>query len=69
MHFYKSHPRQPDSLISSGDEDHTRWRRMVAPGFSEKGMRAQEPLIMRYVDLLMARLRERSGETVDIVKW
>lgn len=69
LRFYKSHPRQPDSLISSGHEDHTRWRRMMAPGFSEKSMRAQEPLIMRYVDLLMARLRERSGDAVDIVTW
>lgn len=41
----------------------------MAPGFSEKSMRAQEPLIMRYVDLLMARLRERSGDAVDIVTW
>lgn len=69
IRFYKSHPRQPDSLILSGHKNHTRWRRMMAPGFSEKSMRAQEPLIMRYVDLLMARLRERSGEAVNIVKW
>ena len=50
-------------------------RRLLAHGFSEKALRAQEPLLQSYVDLLIAQLRKRTSESVnhqanvDIVQW
>jgi cytochrome P450 len=39
------------------------------PGFSEKAVREQEPILMGYVDLLIQRLHENSHSPVDLVKW
>ncbi|TVY51126.1 Averantin hydroxylase [Lachnellula cervina] len=58
-------------LLTAPDEDaHSRIRRNLAHGFSEKALRDQEYIIRGYVDLLMQRLHENCGKgTVDIAKW
>lgn len=48
---------------------HTRIRRQLGPSFSEKSLRSQEPLISRYVDLLIHRLRERTSQKVNLTDW
>ncbi|KAH8807512.1 cytochrome P450 [Xylogone sp. PMI_703] len=58
MDFYNVEKVHPAAIISSTREDHDRVRKILNPGFSERAMRAQEPVIGRYVDLLMKRLRE-----------
>lgn len=61
----------PPSIINAGREEHGKMRRQLAHGFSEKSMRAQEPIIMRYINLLMERLRENShggSNKLDMVK-
>ncbi|KAL2135939.1 hypothetical protein VTI74DRAFT_6167 [Chaetomium olivicolor] len=68
------------NMIGAAREDHARFRRILSHGFSAKSMQAQQPLIMRYVDLLMQRLRERThagdgsraheaGMVVDLAAW
>ncbi|PSS02461.1 cytochrome P450 [Coniella lustricola] len=62
----------PVSILNAPREEHGRMRKQLAHGFSEKSMRSQEPIIMRYVNLLMDRLRENSqgGKSPqDMVKW
>ncbi len=46
-------------------------RRNVSHAFSEGALRAQEPLIQSYIDLLIHRLGEcaQAGEDVDIMRW
>lgn len=45
-------------------------RRNLSSGFSEKALRDQEYIIMKYVDLLMQRLHENSENgPVDMAKW
>jgi cytochrome P450 len=39
--------------------DHSRYRKSLAHAFSEKALRDQEPLIGKYVDLLIEKLKER----------
>ncbi|TVY33841.1 Cytochrome P450 monooxygenase [Lachnellula subtilissima] len=58
-------------LLTAPDEEaHSRMRRNLAHGFSEKALRGQEYIIRGYVDLLMQRLHENCGKgTVDIAKW
>ena len=47
--------------ISSGDREyHGILRRQLAHGFSDKALREQEPLIGKYIDLLIERLHEHS---------
>lgn len=59
------------SIISANRQDHSRMRRVFSHAFSDKALRDQEPLIQRYVELLIRRLREKTenGETFDLVKY
>jgi cytochrome P450 len=49
------------NILGANRADHNRFRRILAHGFSAKAMQDQQPLITKYVDLLIARLRERTG--------
>jgi cytochrome P450 len=47
-------------------------RKNLAPAFSDKALKEQEPLVQRLVDLLIIRLHEQVEEnqpTVDIMRW
>ncbi|KAK8123915.1 hypothetical protein PG999_003833 [Apiospora kogelbergensis] len=60
--FYRPVRALPESIVSAHSRDvHGQLRRQLAHGFSERSMRAQEPIIGRYVDLLVHRLRENCG--------
>ena len=72
-------PGQPDSLISAANpEDHARIRKLLSHGFTEHALKTQEPIVQKYVDLLIERLCERAaapeavngnGAVLDIVPW
>jgi len=49
----------PSSIINGDREEHQRFRRALSHGFSDSSMRRQEPLIVKYVDLLLKRLTEQ----------
>lgn len=53
-------------------------RKLLSHGFTEHALKAQEPIVQKYVDLLIERLRERAaaseavtgnGAVLDIVPW
>lgn len=67
--FYKAYPGQPESILTADYDTHMKWRKILAPAFSDKSLKVQEPLVMHYIDLLMTRMRERRGKAVDIVQW
>ncbi|KAL8335865.1 hypothetical protein RB598_009858 [Gaeumannomyces tritici] len=46
----------PPSIVNEDRENHALIRRLLAPGFSERTMRDQEPIIGGYVDLLIKQL-------------
>lgn len=73
---FPKHPRRRqlppngiENILGANKEDHARYRRLLAHAFSEKGMRDQEPLIRKYVDLLIDRLQEQAGKVTDMVEW
>ena len=50
--------------------NHSRLRRVLAPGLSEKAVKEQDPYVMKYVNLLMQKLAARSVEgPVDVNKY
>lgn len=61
------------SILSANDADHSRYRRLLSHAFSDRALRQQEPLLLRYIRSLIHRLRERaspsSDEIVDMVQW
>lgn len=59
--FYRAIETSPLCIINEDHEQHSRLRRQMAPGFSEKTIRDNEPIIRGYVDLLLQRLRENSS--------
>ncbi|GAB1315310.1 hypothetical protein MFIFM68171_05520 [Madurella fahalii] len=73
-HLVEATTWEPNSLISAIEpEPHARICRALAPGFTPKALRAQEPYLHQYVNLLVERLRERvcTNEWVelDIAPW
>jgi cytochrome P450 len=59
-------------ILSAGDADHARQRRLLSHAFSERALREQESLVQHYVDLLVEKLRAEcafSRSTVDMMKW
>lgn len=62
-----------NSGTSANDEDHTRVRRSIAHAFSDKALVEQEPLIQRYMGLLVEKLRDAvsvsdNGSSPDMVR-
>lgn len=62
MGFYNATNHHPTSVLASQREAHDDVRKLLSPGFSDRAMKAQEPVIGRYVDLLIQRLRESSTQ-------
>ncbi|KAF2866144.1 cytochrome P450 [Massariosphaeria phaeospora] len=71
----------PKSLINAIDPaTHARIRKTLVPAFTSGALKAQEPIIQRYVSLLIERLRQQvhaaevadgstNGAVVDIFPW
>ncbi|TEA21029.1 Cytochrome P450 monooxygenase 1 [Colletotrichum sidae] len=71
-HFAATVDDLPKSIINADREEHQRFRRALAHGFSDSSMRAQEGIILRYIDKLMDSLKEasRDGEAaLNIEAW
>lgn len=68
---YSSPVNGVDHLHSALDDvEHARLRRLLAPGFSGEALKAQEPIVTRYVDAFIRRLRaESQSGPVDMVRW
>ncbi|KAL1640058.1 hypothetical protein SLS58_007325 [Diplodia intermedia] len=66
----KHHAAGFNGIIRTNDEDHARHRRLLAHAFSDKALREQEPLINKYVSLLVAKLSDvtQSAAAVDMVR-
>lgn len=63
-------------MIACTEEEHARFRRILAPAFSERYTAAQEPFVRSYVDKLVSKLNERIENSpsrrstdVDAVEW
>lgn len=52
-------------------KEHARHRKIVGQMFSDASLKAQEPLVLSYANLLMQRFRERAsrGEVIDMWSW
>ncbi|KAF0637148.1 hypothetical protein FPSE5266_04382 [Fusarium pseudograminearum] len=61
-----------DNIIGADRENHQRYRRSLAHGFSQQSMTAQQPIIRGYVDKLMKGLHAESDngtKPVNIAAW
>ena len=70
--FYHNTASGPLSVLAAPGARHGELRRLLSHGFSERALRDQEPVILSYLDLLIANLRtssERGTKPVDMVTW
>ncbi|PYI22370.1 putative cytochrome P450 monooxygenase [Aspergillus violaceofuscus CBS 115571] len=71
--FFIRPPNGQWSVVAANGDYHRRLRRLLSHAFSEKALRAQEPALQHYVDLLIRQLRHRAdqagGGVVDMVQW
>jgi cytochrome P450 len=49
--------------------EHARHRRILAPAFSDRSLREQEPIFAKYASLLMQRMHDNAGTPVDLCAW
>ncbi|KAI4945617.1 hypothetical protein J4E91_007960 [Alternaria rosae] len=60
------------SLVVSSDQDHSRQRKIFTPAFSDRALKQQEPLFVKYVDKLVSVLRNTiekdPNEKIDMVR-
>lgn len=64
LYFYRS-KGVGANILNETRENHSLLRRQLSHGLSDKSLREQEPIIMGYVDVFMAGLRERCGDRAD----
>ncbi|KAL1864296.1 hypothetical protein Daus18300_007719 [Diaporthe australafricana] len=52
-------------------KEHSRHRKILSQGFSDASLKAQEPMVLGYANLLTQRFRERAarGEVIDMWAW
>ena len=75
---YKDKPpgKDAENLITASEPDHARFRKVLAPAFSERSVQEQEPLVQKHIDKLIHKLyREITGDGlnnaagVEVVSW
>ena len=70
--WYAKAPSGIADIINADDQNHARHRRVLSHAFSADALRGQEPLLKRYADLLVDRLRESivsDSTPQDISQW
>lgn len=65
----RQHTISQNNLLGASREKHARFRRALSHGFSSQAIANQQLIINRYIDLLIQRLDERTGQKVDMVAW
>jgi cytochrome P450 len=74
--WWRKQSDKPNTLPNAIDtKTHTRFRKALAPAFTPRALQSQEPILHRYVDLLVERLRELTQDSstesveVDMTSW
>jgi cytochrome P450 len=53
------------NLIQARDVDHNRQRKIFTPAFSDRALKQQEPLFLKYTDQLVSKLKENIKQDPD----
>ncbi|KAF7954467.1 hypothetical protein EAE96_005588 [Botrytis aclada] len=76
--FFKTPPGQAENLITTVDaEASMRMRQVMGPAFTERAVAQKEPVLQRYVSLMVDKMRERigapenarMGARINVVDW
>ncbi|RYP10685.1 hypothetical protein DL764_000475 [Monosporascus ibericus] len=70
--FYRPVKDMPTDIVNSGREEHGALRKTLSHGFSDRSMREQQPIIKKYIDLLLQRLHENCQDgrkALNMAAW
>ncbi|KAH6722505.1 cytochrome P40 monooxygenase [Leptodontidium sp. MPI-SDFR-AT-0119] len=69
--FYRQSDTGPSIGMESDPVEHQEVRKMLAPGFSAPTLKAQMPLVIKYVDQLVEQVRKNGSapEGIVVPKW
>ncbi|RDA88433.1 hypothetical protein CP532_5639 [Ophiocordyceps camponoti-leonardi (nom. inval.)] len=70
--FYSIFGHAAGNIMTADFQNHELLRRQVSPAFSDRSLRLQEPIIQKYVDILICRLRELSDDgdkLINLTDW
>jgi hypothetical protein len=67
--FYDRSFNGVHSLITADDANHARQRKILTNSFADKSLRELEPMLKDWVAKLWEKLREKDGESIDILKY
>jgi len=73
--WHSPQPGRPVSVLNALEaKNHQRFRKAIESGFTDRAVRAQEPVIQSYSNLLISQLdklvsKASDGAVVDIVRW
>lgn len=69
--FYAKPFNGVHSVVGADDAGHSRMRKVLSNGFSDKALKEQTPLLKRWAGLMKEKLSERaaSGEKADMLKY
>ncbi|RDA93278.1 hypothetical protein CP533_2065 [Ophiocordyceps camponoti-saundersi (nom. inval.)] len=70
--FYSIFGHTAGNIMTANFREHEQLRRQLSPGFSDKSLRLQEPIIQRYVDIFVSKLREVADNEkarINLTDW
>ncbi|KUJ18640.1 isotrichodermin C-15 hydroxylase [Mollisia scopiformis] len=72
--WWGKQPGQAESLLSAGPRDHSRMKKILSHGLTQRALKLQEPTVQKYVALLIDKLKDQvaespAGAVVDMVPW
>jgi hypothetical protein len=69
-HFYNIPFNKVHSIITAGDEAHSRQRKVVSNAFSDRALKEQEPLLKQWAELMRDKMMEfaKAGKKADLLK-
>lgn len=72
---YGAVPTGVHSIFTADDSEHSRYRRLLARGFSDKALRDMEPILQKHTDELVSSFRKQISHSdtgsavVSLVNW
>jgi cytochrome P450 len=63
---YGTTPNNAINILIARDDDHSRQRKIFTPAFSDRALKKQEPLFVKYADKLAMRLKESILDQPDL---
>lgn len=69
--FYSVSYNKVHNIITAGDAQHSRQRKILSHAFSDRALKEQEPLLKRWASLMEEKMREAAtaGQDADMLKF